>query len=380
VVQQAGRNGYNNGMSGNTFGKLFTVTGFGESHGPALGCVVDGCPPGLALSEADLQGDLDRRKPGKSRHTTQRRESDEVQILSGVFEGRTTGAPIGMIIHNTDQRSRDYTKIMDRFRPGHADYTYQQKYGFRDYRGGGRSSARETAMRVAAGAIARKYLDERYGIQIRGYLAQLGPISLELKDWSAVGQNPFFCPDPERVSELEAYMDALRKEGDSIGARVNVVASGMPPGLGEPIFDRLDAEIAHALMSINAVKGVEIGAGFDSVVQKGTEHRDELTPAGFIGNHAGGVLGGISSGQDILASIALKPTSSIRIPGRTIDLEGKPVEIVTTGRHDPCVGIRATPIAEAMLAIVLMDHVLRQRAQNMDVVSATPVVPPSAAD
>ena len=367
-------------MSGNTFGKLFTVTGFGESHGPALGCVVDGCPPGLALSEADLQGDLDRRKPGKSRHTTQRRESDEVQILSGVFEGRTTGAPIGMIIHNTDQRSRDYTKIMDRFRPGHADYTYQQKYGFRDYRGGGRSSARETAMRVAAGAIARKYLDERYGIQIRGYLAQLGPISLELKDWSAVGQNPFFCPDPERVSELEAYMDALRKEGDSIGARVNVVASGMPPGLGEPIFDRLDAEIAHALMSINAVKGVEIGAGFDSVVQKGTEHRDELTPAGFIGNHAGGVLGGISSGQDILASIALKPTSSIRIPGRTIDLEGKPVEIVTTGRHDPCVGIRATPIAEAMLAIVLMDHVLRQRAQNMDVVSATPVVPPSAAD
>ncbi|MBT8117451.1 MAG: chorismate synthase [Gammaproteobacteria bacterium] len=367
-------------MSGNTFGKLFTVTGFGESHGPALGCVVDGCPPGLALSEADLQGDLDRRKPGKSRHTTQRRESDEVQILSGVFEGRTTGAPIGMIIHNTDQRSRDYTKIMDRFRPGHADYTYQQKYGFRDYRGGGRSSARETAMRVAAGAIARKYLAERYGIQIRGYLAQLGPISLELKDWSAVSQNPFFCPDPERVSELEAYMDALRKEGDSIGARVNVVASGIPPGLGEPIFDRLDAEIAHALMSINAVKGVEIGAGFDSVVQKGTEHRDELTPAGFIGNHAGGVLGGISSGQDILASIALKPTSSIRIPGRTIDIGGKPVEIVTTGRHDPCVGIRATPIAEAMLAIVLMDHVLRQRAQNMDVASATPVVPPSAAD
>jgi chorismate synthase len=367
-------------MSGNTFGKLFTVTGFGESHGPALGCIVDGCPPGLALSEADLQGDLDRRKPGKSRHTTQRRESDEVQILSGVFEGRTTGAPIGMVIHNTDQRSRDYTKIMDRFRPGHADYTYQQKYGIRDYRGGGRSSARETAMRVAAGAIARKYLGERYGIQIRGYLAQLGPISLELKDWTAVGQNPFFCPDPERVSELEDYMDALRKEGDSIGARVNVVASGIPPGLGEPIFDRLDAEIAHALMSINAVKGVEIGAGFDSVAQKGTEHRDELTPAGFIGNHAGGILGGISSGQDIHASIALKPTSSIRIPGRTIDVEGKPVEIVTTGRHDPCVGIRATPIAEAMLAIVLMDHVLRQRAQNMDVVSATPVVPPSAAD
>ena len=367
-------------MSGNSYGKLFTVTGFGESHGPALGCIVDGCPPGLELSAADLQGDLDRRKPGKSRHTTQRREDDEVQILSGVFEGRTTGAPIGMIIHNTDQRSRDYSKIMDRFRPGHADYTYQQKYGLRDYRGGGRSSARETAMRVAAGSIARKYLLEHYGIQIRGYLAQLGPISLQLKDWSAVEQNPFFCPDPARVEELENYMDALRKEGNSIGARINVVASGIPPGLGEPIFDRLDAEIAHALMSINAVKGVEIGAGFDSVTQKGTEHRDELTPDGFIGNHAGGVLGGISSGQDILASIALKPTSSIRIPGRSIDIDGNPVEIVTTGRHDPCVGIRATPIAEAMLAIVLMDHVLRQRAQNMDVVSATPVVPPSAAD
>ncbi|MDH5470140.1 MAG: chorismate synthase [Gammaproteobacteria bacterium] len=367
-------------MSGNSIGKLFTVTGFGESHGPALGCIVDGCPPGLELSADDLQGDLDRRKPGKSRHTTQRRESDEVQILSGVFEGRTTGAPIGMIIYNTDQRSKDYSKIMDRFRPGHADYTYQQKYGMRDYRGGGRSSARETAMRVAAGAIARKYLRVRYGIQIRGYLAQLGPIKLALKDWSAVEQNPFFCPDPSRLEELETYMDALRKEGDSIGARVNVVASGVPPGLGEPIFDRLDAELAHALMSINAVKGVEIGAGFDSVTQKGTEHRDELTPAGFIGNHAGGVLGGISSGQDILASIALKPTSSIRIPGKTIDIDGKPVEIVTTGRHDPCVGIRATPIAEAMLAITLMDHMLRQRAQNMDVTSQTPVIPPSAAD
>ncbi|MBT8121214.1 MAG: chorismate synthase [Gammaproteobacteria bacterium] len=367
-------------MSGNSIGRLFTVTGFGESHGPALGCIVDGCPPGLELSADDLQGDLDRRKPGKSRHTTQRRESDEVQILSGVFEGRTTGAPIGMIIHNTDQRSKDYSKIMDRFRPGHADYTYQQKYGMRDYRGGGRSSARETAMRVAAGAIARKYLRVRYGIQIRGYLAQLGPIELALKDWSAVEQNPFFCPDPSRVEELETYMDALRKEGDSIGARINVVASGVPPGLGEPIFDRLDAELAHALMSINAVKGVEIGAGFESVTQKGTVHRDELTPAGFIGNHAGGVLGGISSGQDILASIALKPTSSIRIPGKTIDIDGKPVEIVTTGRHDPCVGIRATPIAEAMLAIVLMDHVLRQRAQNMDVTSQTPVVPASAAD
>ena len=380
IVHPAGRSGYNGRMSGNSIGKLFTVTGFGESHGPALGCIVDGCPPGLELSADDLQGDLDRRKPGKSRHTTQRRESDEVQILSGVFEGRTTGAPIGMIIYNTDQRSKDYSKIMDRFRPGHADYTYQQKYGMRDYRGGGRSSARETAMRVAAGAIARKYLRVRYGIQIRGYLAQLGPIKLALKDWSAVEQNPFFCPDPSRLEELETYMDALRKEGDSIGARVNVVASGVPPGLGEPIFDRLDAELAHALMSINAVKGVEIGAGFDSVTQKGTEHRDELTPAGFIGNHAGGVLGGISSGQDILASIALKPTSSIRIPGKTIDIDGKPVEIVTTGRHDPCVGIRATPIAEAMLAITLMDHMLRQRAQNMDVTSQTPVIPPSAAD
>ncbi len=367
-------------MSGNTFGKLFTITSFGESHGPALGCVVDGCPPGLELSTADMQVDLDRRKPGKSRHTTQRREADEVQILSGVFEGVTTGSPIGLLIQNTDQRSRDYSKIMDRFRPGHADYTYQQKYGRRDYRGGGRSSARETAMRVAAGAIARKYLQERYGITIRGYLAQLGPIALELKDWGSVYDNPFFSPDPAAVPELENYMDALRKEGNSVGARVNVVASGVPPGLGEPIFDRLDAEIAHALMSINAVKGVEIGAGFDSVAQKGTEHRDELTPDGFLSNHAGGVLGGISSGQDITASIALKPTSSIRLPGRTIDLDGNPAEIVTTGRHDPCVGIRATPIAEAMLAIVLMDHMLRHRAQNMDVESATPVVPPGAVD
>jgi chorismate synthase len=367
-------------MSGNSFGKLFTVTGFGESHGPALGCIVDGCPPGLDLSESDLQDDLDRRKPGKSRHTTQRREADQVCILSGVFEGKTTGAPIGLIIHNTDQRSRDYSKIRDRFRPGHADYTYQQKYGIRDYRGGGRSSARETAMRVAAGAIAKKYLNVRYGISIRGYLAQLGPIRLELKDWAAIEHNPFFSPDPERVPELEAYMDALRKEGDSIGARVNVVASGMPPGLGEPIFDRLDADIAHALMSINAVKGVEIGAGFACIEQKGTEHRDEITPQGFIGNQAGGVLGGISSGQDIVASIALKPTSSIRIPGRTVDTAGNPIEVVTTGRHDPCVGIRATPIAEAMLAIVLMDHVLRHRGQNMEVASGTPVIPSSAAD
>ncbi len=365
-------------MSGNSFGKLFTVTGFGESHGPAIGCIVDGCPPGLALTEADLQHDLDRRKPGKSRHTTQRREADEVQILSGVFEGRTTGTPIGLIIHNTDQRSKDYSKIMDRFRPGHADYTYQQKYGVRDYRGGGRSSARETAMRVAAGGIARKYLRETLGLEIRGYLAQLGPIELALKDWSAVETNPFFCPDPARLGELEDYMDALRKEGNSVGARVNVVASGVPTGLGEPIFDRLDADIGHAMLSINAVKGVEIGAGFDSVAQKGTEHRDEITPGGFLSNHAGGVLGGISSGQDIRVSIALKPTSSLRLPGRTVDIHGEAVEVVTTGRHDPCVGIRATPIAEAMLAIVLMDHWLRHRAQNADVESTTPVVPASA--
>jgi chorismate synthase len=365
-------------MSGNSFGKLFTVTGFGESHGPALGCIVDGCPPGMELGTQDLQRDLDRRKPGKSRHTTQRREADEVQILSGVFEGRTTGAPIGLLILNTDQRSKDYTGIMDRFRPGHADYTYQQKYGFRDYRGGGRSSARETAMRVAAGAIARKYLGVRCGIRIRGYLAQLGPLRLDLKDWDVVETNPFFCPDPARVAELEHYMDALRKEGDSIGARVNVVASGVPPGLGEPIFDRLDADIAHALMSINAVKGVEVGAGFACIDQKGTEHRDEITPEGFLGNNAGGVLGGISSGQDIVASIALKPTSSIRLPGQTVNVRGEPVEVVTTGRHDPCVGIRATPIAEAMLAIVLMDHLLRHRAQNLDVVSDTPVIPARA--
>jgi chorismate synthase len=367
-------------MSGNSFGKLFTVTSFGESHGKALGCIVDGCPPGMELCEADLQHDLDRRKPGKSRHTTQRRETDEVEILSGTFEGRTTGTPIGLLIRNIDQRSKDYSKIMDRFRPGHADYTYQQKYGLRDYRGGGRSSARETAMRVAAGAIAKKYLREHYGIGIRGYLAQLGPVALELKDWNSVENNPFFCPDPDRVGELEAYMDALRKEGDSVGARVNVVASGMPPGLGEPIFDRLDADIGHAMFSINAVKAVEIGAGFDSVAQKGTQHRDEITPDGFLSNHAGGVLGGISSGQDILVSIALKPTSSIRLPGRSVNLKGKPVEVVTTGRHDPCVGIRATPIAEAMLALVLMDHALRHRAQNPDVDSSTPVIPAAAED
>ncbi len=362
-------------MSGNTIGKLFAVTSFGESHGAAIGCIVDGCPPGMALCEDDLQADLDRRKPGTSRHTTQRREEDRVQILSGVFEGRTTGAPIGLLIHNTDQRSKDYSKIMGQFRPGHADYTYQQKYGLRDHRGGGRSSARETAMRVAAGGIAKKYLRERYGVSIRGYLAQLGPIKAEAFDWDEVEKNPFFCPDAAKVPEMEAYMDALRKEGNSIGARINVVASGMPPGWGEPVFDRLDADIAHALMSINAVKGVEIGAGFGCIEQKGTEHRDEITPQGFLSNHAGGVLGGISSGQDIVASIALKPTSSIRLPGRSVNVQGEPEEVVTHGRHDPCVGIRATPIAEAMLAIVLMDHMLRHRAQNMDVASQTPVIP-----
>ncbi len=359
-------------MSGNSIGKLFCVTSFGESHGPAIGCIVDGCPPGLELSAADLQVDLDRRKPGTSRHTTQRREDDEVEILSGVFEGRTTGTPIGLLIRNTDQRSKDYSEIMDRFRPGHADYTYNQKYGFRDYRGGGRSSARETAMRVAAGGIAKKYLFERYAIRVRGYLAQLGPVKAEAFDWDVVETNPFFCPDAGKVAEMAAYMDALRKEGNSVGARINVVASGMMAGLGEPIFDRLDADLAHALMSINAVKGVEIGDGFLCVEQKGTEHRDEMTPQGFLSNHAGGVLGGISSGQDLVASIALKPTSSLRLPGHTVNRSGEPVEVVTQGRHDPCVGIRATPIAEAMMAIVLMDHVLRHRGQNMDVQSGLP--------
>jgi len=363
-------------MSGNSFGKLFTVTTFGESHGPALGAIVDGCPPGMELSEADLQLDLDRRKPGTSRHTTQRREEDQVRILSGVFEGKTTGTPIGLLIENTDQRSKDYSDIMATFRPGHADYTYQQKYGIRDYRGGGRSSARETAMRVAAGGIAKKYLHS-LGIEIRGYLSQLGPIHAESFDWAQVEQNAFFFPDASKIEELEAYMDALRKEGNSIGARVNVVATGVPPGLGEPIFDRLDADLAHALMSINAVKGVEIGAGFASVEQKGTEHRDEMTPQGFLSNNAGGILGGISSGQEIVASIALKPTSSMRIPGRSVDIDGNPVEVITTGRHDPCVGIRATPIAEAMMAMVLMDHLLRHRAQNFDVHSRTPMIPGS---
>ncbi len=362
-------------MSGNTFGKLFAVTTFGESHGPALGAIVDGCPPGLELSEADLQRDLDRRRPGQSRHTTQRREPDQVRILSGVFEGCTTGAPIGLLIENIDQRSKDYSEIMDRFRPGHADYAYHHKYGVRDYRGGGRSSARETALRVAAGAIARKYLRERYGVEIRGYLAQLGPIRPVRLVWEEVDNNPFFCPDPDKVPELEQFMDALRKSGDSIGARVTVIASGAPVGWGEPVFDRLDADIAHALMSINAVKGVEIGAGFAVVEQRGTEHRDELTPEGFLSNHAGGIVGGIATGQDIIASMALKPTSSLRLPGRTINLRGEPVEVVTQGRHDPCVGIRATPIAEAMLALVLMDHALRHRAQNLDVRTTTPAIP-----
>lgn len=361
-------------MSGNTIGKLFSVTSFGESHGPALGCIVDGCPPGMELSEADIQGDLDRRKPGTSRHTTQRREADAVKILSGVFEGKTTGTPIGLLIENTDQRSKDYSKIAETFRPGHADYTYQQKYGFRDYRGGGRSSARETAMRVAAGAIAKKYLKQTEGIEIRGYLSQLGPIKIEKMEWSAIESNPFFCPDPDKVPEMEAYMDALRKEGESIGARIEVVASHVPPGLGEPIFDRIDADLAHALMSINAVKGVEIGDGFACIDSKGTAFRDELTPDGFQSNHAGGILGGITSGQNIVAAIALKPTSSLRLPGKSINLQGEPIDVVTEGRHDPCVGIRATPIAEAMVAIVLMDHLLRHRAQNAGVESGLPVL------
>ena len=364
-------------MSGNTFGKLFSVSTFGESHGIALGAVVDGCPPGLELNEEDLQIDLDRRKPGTSKFTTQRREDDVVQILSGVFEGKTTGTPIGLIIQNTDQRSKDYSEIMNTFRPGHADYTYQQKYGVRDYRGGGRSSARETAVRVAAGSIAKKYLRVVENVTIRGYVSQIGPIKAENFDWDEVENNPFFFPDAAKVSELEDYMKAIRKEGSSIGARVNVVAEGVPPGLGEPIFDRLDADIAHALMSINAVKGVEIGAGFESVTQKGHEHRDEITPEGFLSNSAGGVLGGISSGQDIVASIALKPTSSILIPGRSVNKAGEPVDVVTKGRHDPCVGIRATPIAEAMLALVLMDHLLRHRGQNAGVESMTPRIPSS---
>ncbi len=365
-------------MSGNSIGKLFTVTTFGESHGLALGAIIDGCPPGLELTEADLQHDLDRRKPGTSRYTTQRREDDVVKILSGVFEGKTTGTSIGLLIENTDQRSKDYSKIKDRFRPMHADYSYEQKYGIRDYRGGGRSSARETAMRVAAGAVAKKFLSQECGIEVRGYLSQLGPIKVEKVDWDLVETNPFFCPDEAKISEMEDFMQALRKSGDSIGARLTVVATGMPVGLGEPVFDRLDADLAHALMGINAVKGVEIGAGFDAVTARGSEHRDELTPEGFTSNNAGGVLGGISSGQDLVASIALKPTSSILVPGKTIDKSGEPVEVITTGRHDPCVGIRAVPIAEAMVAIVLMDHLLRHRGQNAGVHSGTPVIPASS--
>jgi len=361
-------------MAGNTFGRIFAVTSFGESHGPALGCVVDGCPPGLALSEADLQTDIDRRRPGTSQFTSQRREPDTVRILSGVFEGKTTGTPIALLVENQDQRSRDYDKIKDRFRPGHADYTYHQKYGFRDYRGGGRSSARETVVRVAAGAIARKYLRERLGVSIHGYLAQMGNIVLQPVDPAAAYDNPFFCPDASRVQELEDFIWRIREAGDSVGARVTVIAKGVPPGLGEPVFERLDADLASAMMGINAVKGVEIGAGFKSVEQRGSEHRDEMTPQGFSSNNAGGVLGGISSGQDIVVSLALKPTSSITIPGKTIDVHGAPVEVITTGRHDPCVGLRATPIAEAMLALVLMDHYLRFRAQCADVVHTTPVL------
>lgn len=362
-------------MAGNSIGKLFTVTTFGESHGVALGCIVDGCPPGMQLSAEDLQHDLDRRKPGTSRFTTQRREADAVKILSGVFEGQTTGTPIGLLIENTDQRSRDYGNIKNTFRPAHADYTYEQKYGIRDYRGGGRASARETAMRVAAGAIAKKYLLERYGVKVRGFLSQLGPHKIQRVDWSVIDSNPFFCPDPQLVPALETYMAALNKEGNSIGARITVTATGVPPGLGEPVFDKLDADIAHGLMSINAVRAVELGAGVAVIEQKGSEHRDELTAQGFLSNRAGGTLGGISSGQDIVAHIALKPTSSIRQPGKSVDKSGAEVDVVTTGRHDPCVGIRATPIAEAMLAITLMDHALRHRGQNMDVQSTVPVIP-----
>jgi len=366
-------------MSGNTFGRLFTVTSFGESHGPAIGGVVDGCPPGLEISAADIQAELDRRKPGTSRHVTQRREADAVEILSGVFEGRTTGTPIALLIRNTDPRSKDYGSIAQSFRPGHADYSYWQKYGIRDYRGGGRASARETAVRVAAGAIARKWLRERYGVTIRGWMSQLGPIAIPFVTAEEIDRNPFFAPDPASVPELEAFMDRLRKEGDSVGARIEVVARGVPPGWGAPVYDRLDAQIAYAMMGINAVKGVEIGAGFASVAQRGSDHGDELTPAGFLSNHAGGILGGISSGQDVTVSIAIKPTSSIRIPRRSIDLGGHPTTVATEGRHDPCVGIRATPIAEAMLALVLMDAALQHRAQCADVRCPTPPIPGQAA-
>lgn len=359
-------------MAGNSIGQLFRVTTFGESHGLALGCIIDGVPPGMDLTESDIQHDLDRRKPGTSKYTTQRREADEVKILSGVFEGKTTGTSIGLLIENTDQRSQDYGNIKDLFRPGHADYTYEQKYGIRDYRGGGRSSARETAMRVAAGAIAKKYLFEKFGVTVRAYLSQMGNVTCELKDWEYVEQNPFFCPDPEKFEALDTLLRELKKSGDSVGAKISIVAENLPVGLGEPVFDRLDADIAHALMSINAVKGVEIGDGFSVIDQRGSEHRDAMNPEGFASNHAGGILGGISTGQAITAHIALKPTSSITTPGQTIDKNGQPAEIVTKGRHDPCVGIRAVPIAEAMMAIVLLDHYLRHRGQCADVVTNVP--------
>jgi len=362
-------------MSGNTFGTLFTVTSFGESHGPGIGCVVDGCPPGLSITAEEIQVELDRRKPGTSRHVTQRREPDAVEILSGVFEGKTTGTPIALLIRNTDQRSKDYGNIAQTFRPGHADYTYTQKYGFRDYRGGGRSSARETAVRVAAGAIARKWLRERYGVEIRGWMSALGEIDIPFVDAGHIDANPFFAPNADIVPQLESYMDALRKSLDSVGAKITVTATGVPPGWGEPVFDRLDAEIAYAMMGINAVKGVEIGDGFASVAQRGSVHGDEMTPAGFASNHAGGILGGISTGQDIVVNMAIKPTSSIAQARHSVNLAGEAVEVATEGRHDPCVGIRATPIAEAMLALVLMDHALRHRAQCGDVSCATPRIP-----
>ncbi|MBX3698399.1 MAG: chorismate synthase [Dokdonella sp.] len=367
-------------MSSNAFGQLFTVTTFGESHGPAIGCVIDGCPPGLPIAEADFRADLDRRASGRSRFTSQRREADEVEILSGTYEGRTTGTPIGLLIRNTDQRSKDYGEILDTFRPGHADYTYWQKYGIRDPRGGGRSSARETTMRVAAAVIARKWLAERYGIRIRGHLAQIGDLVPRSFDWDAVEKNPFFWPDAGMIGELEDAMNALRKSGDSVGARVNVVAEGVPAGWGEPVYGKLDGDIAAALMSINAVKGVEIGDGFAAVSQRGSEHRDEMTAGGFLSNHAGGILGGISSGQTIVASAAFKPTSSILIPGRSVNLAGEEIEVRTKGRHDPCVGIRATPIVEAMLALVLMDHALRHRAQCADVAPVAPRIPGAVGD
>lgn len=362
-------------MAGNTFGHIFTITSFGESHGPAIGCVVDGCPPGLALSAEDIQKDLDRRKPGTSRHVTQRQESDTVEILSGVFEGQTTGTPIALLIRNEDQRSRDYGNLIDTFRPGHADYTYWQKYGIRDHRGGGRASARETAVRVAAAAIARKWLNEKYGVVIRGYLSQLGPYEMKFKSWNVVSENPFFSADPDIVPRLESFMDELRKAGDSAGAEITTIAEHVPVGWGAPVYAKLDSDLAAAMMSINAVKAVEIGSGFASVTQRGSEHGDELTPEGFLSNNAGGILGGISTGQDIVVTIGIKPTSSIRIPRKSIDKQGKPVMVETNGRHDPCVGIRATPIAEAMLALVLMDHALLHRAQNADVTTKTPKIP-----